>query len=365
MEVKEIRFDTVSKETYGGKNIIYGAGYNGKLLLEKLHERKVSVEAFYDDDKSRWGEDFCGKRILSQSQFAEYDKKLTNIFVSSMYIGQITAKIKEMGFQKVYASLDLLLEKDSEDFKFNKYTGNQDYIRDLEYLLDVSQDSLTKKYFGLIRETVLKGRAIPEIVDLYCGEKQYFLSCFKGKLDGLNFLDGGAYTGDTVREMCEEGIYPGMVYCFEADDRNYRKLVEYRNSSKNKEYIVCENSALWDCRTKLGMKFENYNARIDTGAKETTVETVTIDEYFSNIKTGFIKMDIEGAERRALAGGMKTIKRDRPILAVSIYHGLEDMVGIPKILMNELERYSFVVRHHSYTYSETVLYCVPKELGIL
>ena len=76
-------------------------------------------------------------------------------------------------------------------------------------------------------------------------------------------------------------------------------------------------------------------------------------------------MDIEGAERKALAGGMKTIKRDRPILAISVYHGLEDIVEIPKLLMRELEEYEFIVRHHSYTYSETVLYGVPRELNIL
>ena len=115
-------------------------------------------------------------------------------------------------------------------------------------------------------------------------------------------------------------------------------------------------------KTKLGMKFNNYNARIDLDSEEITVETTTIDEYFKNIKIGFIKMDIEGAERRALTGGMHTIKRDRPILAISIYHGLDDIVGIPKMLMNELDNYEFIVRHHSYTYSETVLYGIPKEL---
>ncbi len=73
---------------------------------------------------------------------------------------------------------------------------------------------------------------------------------------------------------------------------------------------------------------------------------------------------IEGAERKALAGGLNVIKRDRPLLAISIYHGLDDIVEVPKMLMNELEDYSYIVRHHSYTYSETVLYGAPKEQNI-
>lgn len=125
-----------------------------------------------------------------------------------------------------------------------------------------------------------------------------------------------------------------------------------------------EYYALYDVHTKLGMKFCNYNARIDLDSCECDIETAVIDDYFKDIKVGFIKMDIEGAERKALAGGMRTIKRDRPILAISIYHGLEDVVEIPKMLMRELNNYHFVVRHHSYTYSETVLYGVPAEQGI-
>lgn len=50
------------------------------------------------------------------------------------------------------------------------------------------------------------------------------------------------------------------------------------------------------------------------------IDTVSIDEYFQNQKCNYIKMDIEGAEYEALIGGMQVIKRDRPILAISVYH---------------------------------------------
>ena len=55
MITQEINFNELDKKLFIGHNIIYGAGYNGKRLLEKLKENKVSVEAFYDDDPTRWG----------------------------------------------------------------------------------------------------------------------------------------------------------------------------------------------------------------------------------------------------------------------------------------------------------------------
>lgn len=147
--------------------------------------------------------------------------------------------------------------------------------------------------------------------------------------------------------------------CFEADKNNFEKLAAFCATIEHN--IVCENKALWNERTTLGMKFHNYNARIDVLSKECSVEAVTIDDYARDKKIDFIKMDIEGAEEKALCGGMKTIKRDRPILAISIYHSVDDMVNIPELLLKELENYRCMVRHHSFTYSETVMYCVPNE----
>lgn len=352
MQCKEINWDNINSEFFCKKNIIYGAGYNGKLLYGIFKEKLIPIEAFYDDDSTRWGEYFCGKMILSKELLNNYDRTDTNIIIASMYVGQIIAQIQGLGFLNIYSTIEKLLEKDTEDFKFYNYQNRQDYLNDLDKLIDVSEDDKTKQYFLTIKKTVLKGKAIKDIINVCCDEKQYFLNCFKGKLNGINLLDAGAYTGDTVREILRDIQGGGIekVYSFEADSHNYEKLQRYI-AKQGKKYLFSENYALWDVHTKLGMKFSNYNARVDLNSQETVVETITIDEYFKEISLGFIKMDIEGAERRALQGGMRTIKRDRPILAISIYHSLDDIVEIPKMLMKELDNYKFIVRHHSYTYS--------------
>ncbi len=363
MTIKEIDFSNISKFV-NKTNVIYGGGYNGKLLCERLENCGIHVNAFYDDDKSRWGETYCGRKILSHDELIKLDRISTNIIISSMYIGQIVEKIQTIGFANVYAALDMLLQKDTDDFRFYEYKNNTQYITALNQLINTSNDILTKQYYEIIKKTVIEGKATKEICKLYKGEKQYFIKEFRGKLDGLTFLDAGAYTGDTVRELLEERIQPKSVYCFEADPNNYLRLKKWAESEASID-IYCENYALWDRAEKLAMKFANYNARIDSDSESGTVNSIRIDDYFRDIKVDFIKMDIEGAERRALSGGMQIIKRDRPILAISIYHGLEDMIEIPQMLMKELENYSYLVRHHSYTYSETVMYAAPKELNSL
>ena len=69
-------------------------------------------------------------------------------------------------------------------------------------------------------------------------------------------------------------------------------------------------------------------------------------------------MDIEGAELESLQGARKTIRRDRPKLAVCIYHKPEDMIEIPLYIKELVPEYKLYIRHHSNSGTETVLYAV-------
>jgi hypothetical protein len=46
----------------------------------------------------------------------------------------------------------------------------------------------------------------------------------------------------------------------------------------------------------------------------------------------FIKMDIEGSEREAVAGAAGTIRRHHPRMALCVYHLPDDAVVIPRLV---------------------------------
>ena len=95
------------------------------------------------------------------------------------------------------------------------------------------------------------------------------------------------------------------------------------------------------------------------------IETISIDEFVAekNIsKIDFIKLDVEGAEVEALKGAMKTMLRDRPQMAVSIYHKPEHLYEIPLYLRDSLDNYTYRLEHYDYRWTGTVLYAIPEEL---
>ena len=72
----------------------------------------------------------------------------------------------------------------------------------------------------------------------------------------------------------------------------------------------------------------------------------------------FIKMDIEGAERVALAGATQTLRRFRPRLAISVYHRVDDIWAVPIWLGGLGLGYRFYLDHYTIHHEETVLYAV-------
>jgi hypothetical protein len=75
-------------------------------------------------------------------------------------------------------------------------------------------------------------------------------------------------------------------------------------------------------------------------------------------KVTFIKADIEGAEMEMLKGAKETILKNKPKLAICIYHSDEDMLQIAEWIHNIVPEYKLYVRMHGKYPAgyETVLY---------
>ncbi len=92
------------------------------------------------------------------------------------------------------------------------------------------------------------------------------------------------------------------------------------------------------------------------------IPCTTIDAVAASLsRLDVIKLDIEGAEIEALRGGLETIERLRPSLAISVYHSPSDMWQIPRLLMPRLKDYRYHYRHYSAGRWEGILYAVPIE----
>jgi FkbM family methyltransferase len=187
---------------------------------------------------------------------------------------------------------------------------------------------------------------------------QYFdADVFAGR-EETGFVDGGCYNGNTsllFANYCSNRYQ--RIYAFEPDAQNYLRCKQVAESGKIANMSVYERG-LWDCGTELSFQEDgSQGSRIDgSGSHTVTVRTASIDETVGDNPVSFIKLDVEGSERKALEGAKETIRKNHPRLAVCIYHKPEDMWEIPEYILSLSEDYRFYIRHYQLSRNETVLY---------
>jgi FkbM family methyltransferase len=180
---------------------------------------------------------------------------------------------------------------------------------------------------------------------------------------GDTVIDAGAYTGNTAIFFGLLAEDKGAVYAFEPISSIFNELE--RNAVKaNRELntnIKTVNSALSDKTGTTSFSDKGF-ASSERAGGPLLVNADTIDNFVSvnRIATvDFIKMDIEGSEMSALVGAEKTIKKNRPKLAICVYHKSVDIFEIPLFIRSLGLSYDFYLKHNSRNTNETVLFCNP------
>jgi FkbM family methyltransferase len=182
--------------------------------------------------------------------------------------------------------------------------------------------------------------------------------------EGDMVIDGGAYTGETACYFAQKCGERGRVFSFEPGKDSFEKL----KSNVERfcpDNVVCVQAALSDTEGKEHFSIDEGNllaSRISEAGKE-TIDCVSMDFFAEKekITPSFIKLDIEGYELKALLGAKAVIKRDRPKLAICVYHEPHDIFDLPELILSFDNRYDFYLKHNSRWDCEVVLFAVPTD----
>ena len=140
-------------------------------------------------------------------------------------------------------------------------------------------------------------------------------------------IDAGAYVGHMTVFLAKIVGPEGSVIAFEPDPINYERLIKNINLNKLNNVIPI-NSALWDKTGKMPLLPDDLGSRIvenDDSSPDDIIEvsTVRADEILESLGVEdiqFVKMDVEGAEEKALEGFGKYLDSAGLKLAIATYH---------------------------------------------
>jgi FkbM family methyltransferase len=242
------------------------------------------------------------------------------------------------------------------------FTQNQPRLNTVVNML--ADDKSKMAYIGMAKYRQTRNKK--DFPTEYVVAIEYFIEEMRFNKDEV-FIDCGAYCGDTINDFFKYCREYKKIIAFEPDPSNFDALSKkYGNNPK----IDLINTGVYD---KNGViKF----AAFGTGGSHIT-DGACLNDFGTNVvggdaiqvrvidglnleKVSFIKMDIEGVELNALKGAEKTILRNKPKLAICIYHSNEDMIRIAEYIHDLVPEYKLYVRQHSHypDMTDTVLYAI-------
>lgn len=163
----------------------------------------------------------------------------------------------------------------------------------------------------------------------------------RGVKSGDVVLDCGANVGVYTRLSLRAGAR--QVVAIEPAPENIECLRRNFAEEIKANRVIVYPKGVWDKDDFLEMHVDPHNSAADSfvihreGAKDTEkLALTTIDKLVEELKldrVDFIKMDIEGAETRALNGGRATIAKFHPRMALSTYHQAEHPKTVPAAVL--------------------------------
>lgn len=357
------------------KICIYGSGETGISLRDFIFKTRKDVKLAYFIDSFKKGiKD--GVEIIKPDELKTNDSKFDIIIVASLFWIQIENTLIQYEMQEKtfivsnYLIYTLSALKDLNEFHYSEQELKEDAGSKIEFVKNQVIDKEDRElYQCLINFRIVdkEDQYPPEFLSHVSNHSLEYLQ-FINKNIIENVIEGGVFDGsDTVRFVNELKNPKLAIYGFEPFIEVYNKSLHKKILEKKKVHVY--DYALWKSTEKLHFKCVTDNPSTSSVSNQTKcessieVQAISGDDFVKkyNIRrVDFIKMDIEGAELDALHGFEKTIIKDLPQMAISIYHNKTHLYAIPLYLKKLSDQYIFRLGQYNASFIDSVLYALPK-----
>lgn len=319
---------------------LYGTGNGADKILDVCEHFGIPVEGVFASSDFVRNRSFRGMPVQSLPMIEE---KYGDDFVVLLAFGTTLLAVAE-NIRKVAEKHTLYIPEvplyGKELFTYEYYLEN---LEKIESAYGLFEDETSKKVyedmigFRLSGEPKLLANAEPVAAS-------YENILGVGKYGCV--LDCGAYKGDST-EMIARVLSPEKIIAVEPDPKTFLKLSAYAESETRSTVLPVNAAAGGSVGTVEFMSSQSRGSGkegLSKSAKNVEVRVMTVDGIAGEEKVDLIKLDVEGDENDAIDGALSVIKRDKPSMAISVYHRTEDIFDIPCRIKELLPEHTLMLR---------------------
>lgn len=315
--------------------VLYGMGNGADKIISVLNEYNIPFCDVFASDG------FVRKKFFHSvpiSSYAELKQKYKEMIVLLCFGSQLPDVIQNIlkiaSEQELYAPEVPVIGNGL----FTKDYYNE-HKSDFNLVYSRLADDISKKTFENIIKYKISGK-INYLTECEVSPDEPYNSFLE--LYDENFIDLGAYNGDTVIDFIQRCPNYKSIIAVEPDAKTFKKLVN--NTSGIKDINLLNACVSDKCgKAAFAMKSGRNSA---ISADGTEIDCISVDSL--NVDATFIKMDVEGEEIKAILGAKETISKNKPKMLISAYHRTDDFLTIPKTVLEINPYYKMYLRHFPY-----------------
>ncbi len=364
LKKEEFSIDRIKSEIRSAKYLcVFSVGVVSSSIISAIRKcTDIEIDFLSDNDSSKWGKTFHGGlKCISPKELEKYKDDIA-ILITTQHYKNIYQQLLGKGFKKIFAVTEYRLLNDA----YFKNKKNLHTIKDnVLKVTDILEDERSKEaMFTLIKNWFDFDVDTEGYEEIFTNDHYYPPDIIQLSAKE-SFVDVGAYNGDTVLAFIKKtNDQFNSIFAFELDKKNFKEmeLAVDKLAASVKNNIKLYNFGLLDEE-----KYVYYETG-GSGSESTFVnvintasdcgKTVRLTDILKNEKVTFIKMDIEGSEVKALSGAEEIIKKQKPKLAICVYHKPEHLWEVPLYIKKIVPEYKIYIRHHTPLEYETVCYAL-------
>lgn len=317
--------------------VLYGMGNGADKIIKVLEEKSIKYcGVFSSDGFQKKGKTFHGFPVLTLGDFEKIYQKLTVLMCFGSARSEVIENVKRIKEKHIFYAPDVPLYGnilfDNSFYNLHKKAHDEVY--------SLLADDISKKVFNNTIKYKLSGK-VDYLFDCETSIDEAYLNILKLNSSEI-YLDLGAYRGDTVFEFIDRtnNSYNEII-AVEPDIKTFNKLSAATSNINNLTLInACISN---ECKKGLFNMNGSRGSNLGVGGKE--IDFLSTDSIIGEKEVTYIKVDIEGAEGDFIKGARNTIKNHKPKMMISCYHRSDDLINIPKAVLNIRSDYKIYMRH--------------------
>lgn len=316
--------------------LLYGMGDGAEKILAVLREKAIPVAGIFASDGFVRGHCFAGFPVMGYTEAKEKWGSFCVLVCFGTHRPEVVQLIRSVGEEQELYAPDVPVIGDG---LFTREYAEK-HRAELEKVYAALADEQSRLVFCNVIEYKLTGKIQPLFLcETPPGEA--WQSIIRPTREEI-YMDLGAYTGDTIREFIGAAGEYRAIYAVEPDPKTFAKL--QKNTADLHDCVLFR---LGIHSTYAQMPFAARGGRNSALAGEGRLtEMDSVDHLLCGRPVTYIKMDVEGQERAAIAGAAETIRRHRPRMMISAYHRTEDLFALPLQVLAMQPDYKLYLRHY-------------------